>query len=132
MLFRSYGKRVAEKVVSGGCDLGVVMCGTGVGITNAVQKIKGARCALVGDVAAAKYAREALNCNVIGVGGRVSGIGMIEDIMDAYFGTEYKPSKEHDEMVEKIDALIDSKDDIGDEHFFDEFLEKWERGEYHD
>lgn len=127
-----YGKRVAEKVVSGGCDLGVVMCGTGVGITNAVQKIKGARCALVGDVAAAKYAREALNCNVIGVGGRVSGIGMIEDIMDAYFGTEYKPSKEHDEMVEKIDALIDSKDDIGDEHFFDEFLEKWERGEYHD
>ena len=117
-----YGKRVAEKVVSGGCDLGVVMCGTGVGITNAVQKIKGARCALVGDVAAAKYAREALNCNVIGVGGRVSGIGMIEDIMDAYFGTEYKPSKEHDEMVEKIDALIDSKDDIGDEHFFDEFL----------
>ena len=73
-----------------------------------------------------------MNCNVIGVGGRVSGIGMIEDIMDAYFGTEYKPSKEHDEMVEKIDALIDSKDDIGDEHFFDEFLEKWERGEYHD
>ena len=120
-----YGKRVAEKVVSGECDLGVVMCGTGVGITNAVQKIKGARCALVGDVCAARYAKEQLNCNVIGVGGRVSGVGMIEDIMDAYFGAEYHPTKENEALIEKIDGLIDRTDYIGDEHFFDEFLEKW-------
>ena len=127
-----YGKCVAEKVVSGECDLGVVMCGTGVGITNAVQKIKGARCALVGDVCAARYAKEQLNCNVIGVGGRVSGVGMIEDIMDAYFGAEYHPTKENEALIEKIDGLIDRTDYIGDEHFFDEFLEKWDRGEYHD
>lgn len=127
-----YGKRVGEKVASGACDLGVVMCGTGVGITNAVQKVKGARCALVGDVAAARYAKEELNCNVIGVGGRVSGVGMIEDIMDAYFSAEYHPTPEREAMIAKIDALIDNPQGQGDEHFFDEFLEKWDRGEYHD
>ncbi len=127
-----YGKRVAEKVVSKECDLGVVLCGTGVGITNAVQKVKGARCALVGDVAAARYAKEELNCNVIGVGGRVSGIGAIEDIMDAYFNAEYQATPERDAMIAKIDALIDRTDYIGDDHFFDEFLAKWDRGEYHD
>ena len=108
------------------------MCGTGVGITNAVQKVKGARCALVGDVAAAKYAKEVLDCNVIGVGGRVSGVGAIEDIMDAYFSTEYNKTPENDALISKINNLIDRTDYIGDNHFFDEFLEKWDRGEYHD
>ncbi|MDO4466241.1 MAG: galactose-6-phosphate isomerase subunit LacB [Bacillota bacterium] len=127
-----YGKRVAEQVVTGQCDLGVVLCGTGVGITNAVQKVKGARCALVGDVSAAVHAKEQLNCNVLGVGGRVSGIGMIEDILDAYFNAEYVPTPEKEATIAKIDALIQRDDYIGDDHFFDEFLEKWDRGEYHD
>lgn len=127
-----YGKRVAERVVTGVCDYGVVLCGTGVGISNAAQKVKGARCALVGDVATARYAKEALNCNIIGVGGRVSGIGMIEDIMDAFFEARYQPSCEHEEIIRKIDTLISGTDSIGDEHFFDEYLMKWERGEYQD
>lgn len=127
-----YGKRVAEKVVTKEADLGVVLCGTGVGITNAAQKVKGARVALVGDPVSAIYAKEELDCNIIGVGGRVSGIGMIEDILDAYFGAEYKPTNENRIWIEKINQLIEPTDYIGDEHFFDEFLEKWNRGEYHD
>lgn len=127
-----YGKRVADKVVSLEADLGVVLCGTGVGITNAVNKVKGARCALVGDVATAKYAKEELNCNILGVGGRVSGIGMIEDILDAYFDTSYQESEENKKMIRAIDNMIQKDDAIGDEHYFDEFLEKWDRGEYHD
>lgn len=127
-----YGKKVAEKVVTNEADYGVVLCGTGVGISNAVQKVKGARCALVGDVSAATYAKEELNCNVIGVGGRVSGIGAIEDILDAYFSTEYKPNEENKKLIERIDSLIDRTDYIGDDHFFDEFLEKWDLGKYHD
>lgn len=127
-----YGKRVAEKVVSGECDLGVVLCGTGVGITNGVQKVKGARCALVGDPAAATYAKEQLDCNVLGLGGRVSGIGMIEDIIDAFFAAEYKKTPENEALIAKINNLVEVNDCMGDEHFFDEFLEKWDRGEYHD
>lgn len=127
-----YGKKVAEKVVSKECDLGFVLCGTGVGITNAVQKVKGTRCALVGDVAAAIYAKEELDCNVLGVGGRVSGIGMIEDIIDAFFGTEYKETPENKALIEKINSIPVKNDSFGDDHFFDEFLEKWDRGEYHD
>ena len=127
-----YGKRVGEKVATHEVDLGVVMCGTGVGITNAAQKIKGVRCALVGDVVSAIRAKEDLNCNVIGVGGRVSGVGMIEDIMDAFFAAEYHETEENNKLIEKIDSLIVEDHCINDEHFFNEFLEKWDRGEYHD
>lgn len=127
-----YGKKVAETVVSGQCDLGVVLCGTGVGITNAVNKVKGARCALVGDVDAARYAKETLNANVIGVGGRVSGIGMIQDIMDTFFESSYIPDKKNQSLIDKINALIDVPSGMDDDHYFDEFLEKWNRGEYQD
>lgn len=125
-----YGKRVAEKVVTKGVEKGIVICGTGVGITNAAQKVKGSRVALVGDVASAIYAKKELNCNILGVGGRVIGMGMLEDIIDAYLNTEYEPTDENKELIKQIDALISKE--IYDEHYFDEFLEKWERGEYHD
>ena len=127
-----YGKRVAEHVVLGKADKGIVLCGTGVGITNAVNKVKGARCALVGDVATTIYAREQLDMNVLGLGGRVLGIGAIEDIIEAFLTTAYKPDKETTQHIREIDEMIQNTSYIGDEHFFDEFLDKWDRGEYHD
>ncbi len=127
-----YGKRVAEQVVTHQVDLGIVMCGTGVGITNAVNKVKGARCALVGDPAVAVYAKEVLDCNVLGLGARVSGMGMLEDIVDQFLEAQYKPTPHNQELIRKINALIDRTDYIGDDHFFDPFLEKWDKGEYHD
>lgn len=127
-----YGRKVAKQVVSGQCDLGFVLCGTGVGITNAVQKVKGTRCALVGDVAAARYAREELDCNVLGVGGRVSGIGMIEDIIDVFFSTKYKQTPANKRLIEKINSIPMGNNAMDDDHIFDEFLDKWDRGEYHD
>jgi len=127
-----YGKKVAENVVTKQADMGIVICGTGVGITNAAQKVKGTRVALVGDVASAIYAKKELNCNILGLGGRVIGMGMLEDIIDAYLHTSHKPTKENEQLIKQIDALIDNDEVIHDEHFFDEYLEKWERGEYHD
>ncbi len=87
-----------EAVASGKADLGVVLCGTGIGITNSVNKVPGARCALVRDMTSALYA-----------------------------------PPEHDALVAKIDA-VNHADPVAqaDPHFFDEFLEKWDRGEYHD
>ena len=122
-----YGNRVAQKVVSNEVDCGIVLCGTGVGISNAAQKVKGIRCALVGDVQSAKYAKEELDCNVLAFGGRVIGIGMIEDILDTYFESNYKGN--NIELINKINQLGYENNDV---HIFDEFIDKWNKGEYHD
>lgn len=127
-----FGKKVAEKVVNGEVDLGIVMCGTGVGITNSAQKIKGARVALVADVAAAKEAKEKYNANIIGVGGRVVGQGNIEDIVSTFLNAEYKQTPENDAFIEKVNQLHSSEEAKNDDEYFDEFLEKWDKGEYHD
>lgn len=60
-----YGKKTAEKVVNGEADLGIVICGTGVGITNSAAKIKGARVALVRDVETARYSKENLEIHLL-------------------------------------------------------------------
>lgn len=128
-----FGKIAAEKVVSGEADLGIVICGTGVGITSSTAKVPGTRPALVRDVTTAKYAKKHLNANIIGFGGRITGIGLIEEIIDTFIGTKYEPTEEDRKVVKKINSIVSKKDDqFGNEHFFDEFLEKWDRGEYRD
>lgn len=96
--------KVCEKVTSGECDKGVLVCGTGIGMSMAANKIKGIRAAVCGDTFSAKFTRLHNNCNVLCLGGRVIGNGLACDILDIYLATEFEGGR-HERRVEKIMEL---------------------------
>ena len=97
-------EKVCADVVSGESERGIVLCGTGLGISIAANKINGIRCALCGDVYSAKMSREHNNANVLAMGGRVTGFGPAGEIVRAWMTTEFAGGR-HERRVNKIMAL---------------------------
>ena len=97
-------EKVCEAITTGQADRGVVLCGTGIGISIAANKIHGIRCALCGDVYSARMARAHNDANVLALGGRVLGPGLAEEIVRAFFTQDFEGGR-HARRVGKIMAL---------------------------
>ena len=97
-------EKVCADVTSGKADLGIVLCGTGIGISIAANKVKGIRCALCNDVYSAKKAREHNNANVLAMGGRVLGFGAAGEIVRAFVESSFEGGR-HARRVNKIMAI---------------------------
>ena len=82
-----YGKSVAKAVASGECDRGILICGTGIGISLAANKVKGIRAAVCSEPYSARLTRQHNNANIIAFGARVIGIAMAEMIVDEFINT---------------------------------------------
>ncbi len=95
----------AKAVAAGEFDRGIVMCGTGVGISIAANKIKGIRCALLSDVFSAKATREHNDANMMAMGARTIGIGVAIDIVDAFIDTDFSGEERHIRRIDMITAL---------------------------
>ena len=97
-------EKVCGDVVSGKADRGIVLCGTGIGISIAANKIKGIRCALCNDVFSAKMSRQHNDANVLAMGGRVLGFGPAGEIGRAFVEGKFEGGR-HERRVNKIMAL---------------------------
>lgn len=127
-----YGKRVADLVSSGFVEKGIVICGTAVGITNAAQKVPGARVALARDVATTKRARELYDANIIGFGGRIVGEGLAQDIVETFLNTDFVDSEKNISNVKYIDNILSKEVYKPNEHNFSKYRKMWEQGKYTD
>lgn len=98
-------KAVCEKVSGGECDLGILICGTGVGMSIAANKVKGIRAACCSDYFSARLTREHNNANVLCFGARVVGEGTAMDLVDAFVDTPYSNEERHQKRIDLITAL---------------------------
>ena len=103
--YSDYAVKVCELVNKGEADLGIVMCGTGIGMSMSANKIKGIRCALCGDVFSAKATRSHNDSNVLALGARVIGPGLALEIVDAYLCTQFSNEERHNRRISKLMSL---------------------------
>ena len=85
-----YGKRVADAVAKGECDRGILICGTGIGISLAANKVKGIRAAVCSEPYSARLTRAHNDANIVAFGARVVGEAVAEMICDEFLTTEYE------------------------------------------
>lgn len=101
--YPDFAGKAAKAVASGVCDKGIVVCGTGIGVSITANKVKGIRCALVHDVFSAKATREHNDTNMLAMGQRVIGEGLALEIVHTWLDTMYEGGR-HDLRIQKMMA----------------------------
>ena len=99
-----YAQKVANAVVSGEYDRGILICGTGLGISISANKIKGVRCAVCSEPVSARLSREHNDANIVAMGARTIGPVMAEAIVDVFLTTDFLGGR-HKTRVDMIAAL---------------------------
>lgn len=100
------GEAVANAVAKGEVDLGIAICGTGIGISLACNKVRGIRCAVCSEPYSAQLSRRHNNSNILAFGARVVGIEMAKMIVDAWLTAEFEGGR-HQRRVDMIMAIED-------------------------
>ncbi len=98
-----YGKLVANAVASGECEKGILICGTGIGISITANKVKGIRCALCSDCFSAEATRLHNDANVLAMGGRVVGAGLALKIVETFLNTPFSGDERHIRRIAQIE-----------------------------
>ena len=101
--YPEYAKKVAGAVAAGECELGILICGTGIGISIAANKVKGIRAALCADCFSAEATREHNNANILCMGARTTGPGLALKIVDAFLDTPFSNDERHIRRINMIE-----------------------------
>lgn len=109
--YPDFGYKLAVAVASGAAEFGIALCGSGIGISIAVNRNPACRCALVSEPLSAKLAREHNNANVLAMGARLTGSDMAKACVDAFLSTEFGRDR-HIRRVEKLSNPHFSKDSL--------------------
>lgn len=98
-----YAKKVAHAILDGECDKGILICGTGIGISITANKIKGIRAALCHDCFSAQATREHNDANIVTMGARVVGPGLAVKIVDTFLNTEFSNEERHINRIRQME-----------------------------
>jgi len=101
--YPAYGKKVAHAVADGECDRGILVCGTGIGISIAANKVKGIRAALCTDCFMAEATRLHNDANILAMGGRVVGTGTALKIVETFLTTPFSNEERHIRRISQIE-----------------------------
>lgn len=99
-----YARKVTSAIVSGECENGILICGTGIGISIAANKVKGIRAALCTDCFMAEATRQHNDANILVMGGRVVGAGLALKIVDTFLDTPFSNDPRHVNRISLIEA----------------------------
>ncbi|MDY4560605.1 ribose 5-phosphate isomerase B [Peptostreptococcus porci] len=102
--YPDFAYKAAKSVVDKESECGILVCGTGIGIGIAANKVKGIRCATLGDTFSARMTKAHNDANMIALGERVTGIGLGLDIVDAYLNSSFEGGR-HQSRVDKITEI---------------------------
>lgn len=104
-----YGKRVADKIVNKEADFGVLICGTGIGISLAANKVKGIRAAVCSECESARLTREHNDANIISFGARIVTIDKAKEIVDTFINTSFSNGERHKKRIQMIADIENGK-----------------------